>query len=786
MISRQLGRARRLCSGTLAGLCALATLCPALWAQREVTVWDGPLVTKLDWNTHALVTGDFNGDGRTDLALLNNKNAQVELLLQRGDGDEAEPVGQAPALAAWEPVLEDAPFLRRSVVHAQTAFALATGDFNGDGRLDFALTGNRDSLAFWLQQEDGSFEKSQTFPDWEPRRQSDSLLTGDFDGDGRTDLAALGSDALGLFWQDAETGRMLTGDVFPLAQPELARLLAPDLDQDGLPDLTYLQMERVDRHLIWRRNLGERCYAAALPVKLPAHSDSLNFFARSGQMHAAFVEDFDHRFYFARFGSKPAPEHFGERQPRAHAFPFPLADAALAAVADLDADGLVDVVAGDAEGARAAWFRGDAEGFRSPETFPSLSGLTALTAWQQPDAPGLDPGRPALVFASAAEGLAGLAQWQPGDDSWPFPQLIPLEGEPLAVAAGTPAPEAPSLMVFIEKDGQKYHLTTVRADDADGWEIERQTLEGIRRRPQGLLWLDQGDGHSLLMVLPAREPARLYRWNGDEPLWAPLAEDSAVRRAMLDNPERERLGWHIPADGPAQLLLAGEGFVRVLEFEGDALVVRAQENLPQSNQEAEFPLRWGAGEDLLVYLPDNGHWRLLGDGTDDQTHRRLELGRGTRLMAEVLDTEAQGGVLLFGERAFQYLPDAAPVWGWETVGEAYHSPLKDLHFDVLLAGDFWGDEQPEWVAIDPGEHHLELLTYGDSWRQLLHFVLFEKEFFANQADSYEPRESLVADVTGDGFDDLVLLVHDRVLIYPGRAKSAAREAGMGTPDATAD
>ena len=32
--------------------------------------------------------------------------------------------------------------------------------------------------------------------------------------------------------------------------------------------------------------------------------------------------------------------------------------------------------------------------------------------------------------------------------------------------------------------------------------------------------------------------------------------------------------------------------------------------------------------------------------------------------------------------------------------------------------------------------------------------------------SLEPREAIVADVTGDGKKDLLLLVHDRVLIYP--------------------
>jgi hypothetical protein len=30
----------------------------------------------------------------------------------------------------------------------------------------------------------------------------------------------------------------------------------------------------------------------------------------------------------------------------------------------------------------------------------------------------------------------------------------------------------------------------------------------------------------------------------------------------------------------------------------------------------------------------------------------------------------------------------------------------------------------------------------------------------------EPREALVADVTGDHKNDLIILVHDRILVYP--------------------
>ena len=46
--------------------------------------------------------------------------------------------------------------------------------------------------------------------------------------------------------------------------------------------------------------------------------------------------------------------------------------------------------------------------------------------------------------------------------------------------------------------------------------------------------------------------------------------------------------------------------------------------------------------------------------------------------------------------------------------------------------------------------------------------VFEEKSFSGEkrGGAIEPREATIADVTGDGRADLILLVHDRVLIYP--------------------
>jgi hypothetical protein len=52
----------------------------------------------------------------------------------------------------------------------------------------------------------------------------------------------------------------------------------------------------------------------------------------------------------------------------------------------------------------------------------------------------------------------------------------------------------------------------------------------------------------------------------------------------------------------------------------------------------------------------------------------------------------------------------------------------------------------------------------------MRFRIFEQKSYRNAKArskvSVEPRELTVADVTGDGRNDLVTVIHDRIIIYP--------------------
>ena len=72
---------------------------------------------------------------------------------------------------------------------------------------------------------------------------------------------------------------------------------------------------------------------------------------------------------------------------------------------------------------------------------------------------------------------------------------------------------------------------------------------------------------------------------------------------------------------------------------------------------------------------------------------------------------------------------------------------------------------------------------GPDLSHALTFKVFERKSYRGGADLMEPRDLAVGDVDGDGRTDLVLLVHDRLLVYrqdPGGKADAQAQADAKT------
>jgi hypothetical protein len=188
-----------------------------------------------------MARGDVTNDGIPDVIMANNGGYQgsaaaVTVFLGKGDGTFEAPMNSGLG---------------------SSAFDMTVGDFNGDGLLDVAIggyvSGSQGILEILLGNGDGTFRAGQTIDlpsiPW-------SITTGDFNGDGKLDIA-LAIDKV-YFYQGVGDGTFASNSSVKIAnQSFLYQARVGDFNGDGKPDVAVTDGARV--YVLW--NTGPFTFA---------------------------------------------------------------------------------------------------------------------------------------------------------------------------------------------------------------------------------------------------------------------------------------------------------------------------------------------------------------------------------------------------------------------------------------------------------------------------------------------------------------------------------------------
>jgi hypothetical protein len=732
-------------------------------ADKPALYFDGPEIVKLDWNTSSPRAADFNGDGLTDLAIINAARARIEFLLQRKDGVQTGAAEKSARADRWNPILEVSRFDKQPLVIGHTALALAVGDWNADKKADIAFITDEDKLVLRMQDDKGAWAAKREFTLDSTADDSEVLAVRDLNGDGRDDIALLTNTRLMVLLQ-TKTGEWADPQNYALGEGGCAGLNIADLNDDGRADLFYTAAEG-DALLVRLQHEGST-FGEEWRLEIPTSRHWLHA-VRLGakKTGVAWIQSETNMVEVAKL-TQGATEPDADRAATIR-YAMPPTESKNGAVAygDLTGDGHADVIMSEPKAARAWLFQGSASGtFKEGREFPILSGVESLVIAD------VDGDKKAeLVLLSPGEQSIGVAHWQ--DNRLLYPEIVyqAKDGETLLTLT------TDSAILCVSEIKSKPQLITLRKTaNAKGFTASTQELSIKTGRINGIRVVDANqDGRGDLALFSNLGPLQLLLSTTDAK--APFKRVEGIPDSFVSKlaPAALTTG-DLDGDGKAEIIIAHQQLARAFKVDADGKAnIFEQFNAPDAAAELHSALVSRKGGKVSVLLIDATHSKLheLIAGADHvyRADRSYALPAMTPERCVIMNAEKSTKLLLLGKTSFQLAPLDGTTLKLDTVA-SFDSELKDTTPSDLIAASFSGEDVDDIALLDTAKSRVVEIfqpAAGQKWDSAMYFRVFETDphFRGKTGLENEPHDYAAFDLNGDGRLDLCLLTHDRVLLY---------------------
>ena len=734
----------------------------------------GPEIFPIDNQLSQLRVADLDGDGLNDLIVVNNSRSKISLLYNQTGKTNLEQTLVNPIKRELNELPPDARFRIESIASEKRIACLVTADLNGDGRPDIAYYGEPKELVVLYNQGTNGWSAPKRWPIDDGQLSPNALATGDLNGDGRTDLVLLSENYVYFLPQQAD--HTLGEPVkIPLSTP-VKSVQVVDIDGDGRSDLLLVNWEDRNPFRFRLQNtdgqLGPELYFSSAPIR-SYWADNLE---TNGKTQVITIALNSGRASVSEFVRKPAEALTGcFRQGQLQVLPLNKTSKARRGQlwADVNGDGLPDLLVAEPENGQLSVYLQQKDGsLAARKAFPTLAGVTdlAVADWD-------GDGKPEIFLLSSDEKQVGWTRFDE-NQHLPFPTLIPLGGTPLVLAVGKLSKDArPTLAVVVDRDGKRSLVTC----GADGQVKAQKLSENFTANPTTMVFHDADqDGAPDLVILTPYEKVKILRQvagkDFEEIDVAPPGGE--IQQPWLSSAD-------IDGDGKAELLLTQRNFLRAVVLKKDATAavatnwvfsVKEQINGASSTSRlvGAAPVPNCTNRIASLFLLDAEQKALTLCERDSsgvfQVVRNvpLPLAEFATLQPISLGGTVANAVALLGLNISAWLPLQGDSWELTEL-DGYETPIRDGHLNDVVSGDLDNDGRKDLVFLETARNYLDLVMFdanhklvpANRWQ-----VFEERTFRGRRSELPEPREAVVADLTGHGKKDLAVLVHDRILLYP--------------------
>ena len=738
----------------------------------------GPEIFPVDDEIGLLHSADLDGDGLNDLVMADNLRSKIVLLYNQTGKTNRAPDTSDAGYSGINALPSDARFRKDSLPIDERIAALIVTDLNHDGRPDIAFYGDGKDLEVIYNQGTNGWSDPKRWHIDDGSMDANALTQGDLDGTGRPGLALLGDNGYLYFWAQNADGTLAEPKKIPYSGTPKAAQIA-DLTGSGRQDLLLVDWDSPTPFRCRLQNdqgqLGPEIY-----FKSPAiRSYCADILAGGSKNYVVTIAENSGRAEVSEFAKKPGEVLSGAfQQGQFQMLPLGKTDVAQRGVvwADVIGNGRPDLLVAEPENGQLSVSLQQPDGsLAPPTTFPTLAGVSQIAAadWD-------GTGKPTIFLLSQTENAVGITQFDKAG-RLPFPTLLQLDGKPIAMAVGPLKAKAkPTLCVIVDKDGERSLVT----ETADGKTRTQKLSEDFKSNPTAMAIQDVSqDGRADLVILIPYEKIKVLLQKRDGSF---DEEDVDAPGGGIEQP------WLASADldgsGKPELLLPQKNFIRAVVLKQEkktagstnqpGWVFRVKDQINGAASDSQIvgavAVQNGSRSTPSIFLLDAQHQQLTLCERDTngvwQIVRNIELpvSEFNSIQSVRLGGTNVQSIAFLGQNSVAWMPLSGDVWSFDPL-DGYDTPIKDGYLNDVTAGDLENNGRKELVFLETAKNYLDLVRFNSSHKlvPLERWQVFEEHTFRNSTDSLpEPREALVTDVTGDHKNDLVLVVHDRILVYP--------------------
>lgn len=726
---------------------------------------NGPFMYEASRRAAGLQVADLNGDGLLDFSVVSNDEGLLIVYYQEEAEDSLE------------------PFRKEEITLDRLVQSTVAADVNGDGRMDLVLCSSTRPLSVMYQNEEGRLQKGR-----DTDLEADYANLGDLTGDGRDDLLISKGKELKILPGKARGVSLEPEATFYTVGQIGGPAIISDVDGDGQNDIFYHPTDKRD-HLVIRLQSEEGAFPAEFHLEsgLLRAADGVPLKGKASAIAA--IHGQTRHLVLLRLGEPvETEEEPGELIVSEHRIigfaPETWDDRSFSTVADFDGDGRRDLLVALPGSAQVRLVRQTRAGGLKPSVSSCLEGVRQILAWPAGE------GEPEpIVMLSPDEKAVGVAVFDEDSEELPFPRILELGGDPLAMAVEDLDGSGETQLIVVEKRAEEpIRIAAYREfNPREATLAEARSLielEDLRDDPNGMSVVDPDrDGlmdivlffeYDSPVVIRQRSKGQFEKREGTSGFVEGLFQDIDARRlfpAQLYDDEGE------------ELLAVKESYVRAFHLDQSGRLVVSQQfdgmNTRSRLKAATVSsLRRSDSRDVALLDSGNRVLTVYGQKPDSSYElvRQIDLDEATYESLESLDLNGDGldDLILIAPDRITVIYTMAMEGNLETL-DSYETEVEDggYGFVKYLGNDRRGT--PVIACLEMKENVLEffdVVRAGEETpgiERFYRFKVFDSESSVarrvNLDAPPEPRDLVQADLNEDGKQDLLALVHDYVIVY---------------------